>query len=353
VHEHAPFNNMRCKVAITIKEIAKLAGVSRGTVDRALNARGGVNPDVEENILKIAREHGYKPNLAAKSLAMTQQNLSIGVIIYSENNHFFDTVIEGINAAADEIQEFGISVAIHKTNGFDVDKQLSRIDKLLNSGINALAITPINDDRIIKRLEEIDNLPIIALNTYIKGEHSIDYIGCDYYKSGQTAGAMMGLFSKGEGNALIITGSHSIYGHNRRVNGFTDVIDSEYPSLSVKSVIENDDDDELSYKLVKNTLETDKTINCFYFAAAGVEGGVKALMEDSRCNDFVIITNDSSPSREELIKQGVIDATICQQPFEQGYNCIKELFNCIMNKKMTTGKKTFTNIEIKLKYNFN
>ena len=46
-------------MAITIKKIAILAGVSRGTVDRALNSRGGVNPDVEAKIIKIAREHGY------------------------------------------------------------------------------------------------------------------------------------------------------------------------------------------------------------------------------------------------------------------------------------------------------
>lgn len=341
-------------MAITIKEIANIAGVSRGTVDRALNARGGVNPEVEEKILQIAKEHGYKPNLAAKSLAMTQQNLSIGVIIYSENNQFFETVIDGINEAAEEIKEFGITVTICKINGFDVGKQLSKIDELINSGINALAITPINDEKIIKRLEEIDDIPIIALNTDIEGEHNIDYIGCDYYKSGQTAGAMMGLFSKGMGNVLIITGTHTVYGHNRRVKGFTDVIQKEYPSLLIKQTIENNDDDEISYNLLKEIIKSDnKNIDCFYFAAAGVDGGVKALMEDNRCKDFVIITNDTSPSRIELIKSGIINATICQQPFEQGYNCIKELFNCIMNKKMTTGKKSYTNIGIKLKYNFN
>lgn len=339
-------------MSITIKEIATLAGVSRGTVDRALNSRGGVNPEVEAKILKIAQEHGYKPNLAAKSLAMSQHNLSIAVIIFSESNDFFNTVIDGINAAANEIKEFGINVIIKKIDGFDVDKQLKRIDNLIESGINALAITPINDKRIINRLEEITDLPIIALNTDIEGKHAIDYIGCNYYKSGQTAGAMMGLFSKGIGNTLIITGSHSVYGHNRRVKGFAEVIESEYPSIKIANTIEDKDNDELSYNLVKEEISKDKTLNRFYFAAAGVEGGIKALMEDERCDEFVIITNDTSKKRIELIKAGVIDATICQQPYEQGYMCIKELFNCIMNKRMTTGAKNYTNNEIKLKYSF-
>ena len=164
-------------MAITIKEIAKIAGVSRGTVDRALNNRGGVNSDVANKIQNIAKEHDYKPNLAAKSLAMTQQNISIGIILFSENNHFFDAVVDGINAAADEISEFGITVALHRTNGFDVDLQLHKINELLHAGTNALALTPINDDKIINKLESLKNLPIIALNTDIEGKHNIDYIG--------------------------------------------------------------------------------------------------------------------------------------------------------------------------------
>ena len=47
----------------TIKEIAALAGVSRGTVDRVLNDRGAVNPETAEKIRKIAKELDYKPCL--------------------------------------------------------------------------------------------------------------------------------------------------------------------------------------------------------------------------------------------------------------------------------------------------
>ena len=109
--------------------------------------------------------------------------------------------------------------------------------------------------------------------------HNIDYVGCNYYKSGQTAGAMMGLFSKGIGNVLIVTGSRSVYGHNRRVKGFTEVISNEYPSIKISDVVENKDRNDLSYEIVKTAIEKDKTLNCFYFAAAGVDGGIKALLE--------------------------------------------------------------------------
>lgn len=54
---------------VTIREVAEAANVSRGTVDRALNHRPGVNPQVAERIIKIADELGYKPDMAARTLA--------------------------------------------------------------------------------------------------------------------------------------------------------------------------------------------------------------------------------------------------------------------------------------------
>ena len=50
-------------MAITAQKIAELAGVSRGTVARALKNRTGVNPETKEKILEIARKYNYKPNL--------------------------------------------------------------------------------------------------------------------------------------------------------------------------------------------------------------------------------------------------------------------------------------------------
>ena len=57
-------------MAVTLQQIAEKAGVSRGTVDRALNNRGRIRPEVAEKIRKIAQEMGYRPNRAGKALAL-------------------------------------------------------------------------------------------------------------------------------------------------------------------------------------------------------------------------------------------------------------------------------------------
>jgi LacI family transcriptional regulator len=59
----------RVFMAMTIKQIAKLAGVSRTTVSRVINNHPGVRPQTRERVLKIVQEYGYEPNLVARSLA--------------------------------------------------------------------------------------------------------------------------------------------------------------------------------------------------------------------------------------------------------------------------------------------
>ena len=66
---------------VTIRQIAEESGVSRGTVDRVLNNRGKVRPEVEERVRKVAEELGYKPNLLGRALIKMKENIKIGVIL--------------------------------------------------------------------------------------------------------------------------------------------------------------------------------------------------------------------------------------------------------------------------------
>ncbi|MDO4471239.1 MAG: helix-turn-helix domain-containing protein, partial [Bacillota bacterium] len=56
-------------MSITVKEIAEIAGVSRGTVDRALKNRSGISPETKKKILKIAEKYDYHPNVIGTALA--------------------------------------------------------------------------------------------------------------------------------------------------------------------------------------------------------------------------------------------------------------------------------------------
>lgn len=65
-------------MALTLAQIAQLAGVSLSTASRVINERPNVRPEVRERIWQIVREHGYQPNEAARSLALRRQSEATG-----------------------------------------------------------------------------------------------------------------------------------------------------------------------------------------------------------------------------------------------------------------------------------
>ena len=73
---------------ISSLELARLCGVSQGTVDRALHGRAGISLKTRDRIVDLAQQHGYLPNPAAREL-ITGQSGTVGAIIPSVNNIFF------------------------------------------------------------------------------------------------------------------------------------------------------------------------------------------------------------------------------------------------------------------------
>ena len=86
---------------VTIKEIAALANVSRGTVDKVLNNRPGVKDSTREKVLKIAAELHYQPNAMARALQQKKSNI-IGLVLPYINYAFFSELTDAVEESCHE-----------------------------------------------------------------------------------------------------------------------------------------------------------------------------------------------------------------------------------------------------------
>jgi len=100
-------------VAVTLVEIAQVAGVSVSTVSRALsNGKYPLKQETRQNILKLAEEMGYKPNLVARSLQSNRSHL-VGVVVDRMQSPFAAATVEGIQ---DGLRNAGYSISIAYSN---------------------------------------------------------------------------------------------------------------------------------------------------------------------------------------------------------------------------------------------
>ena len=215
----------------TLKEIADLAGVSRGTVDRVLNHRGSVNPQTEKKILEIVQALDYKPNKAGIVLAAQKKNLKLGVVLLGLYTVFYDDILAGVRDKAAELEGYNCSVLLRQTE-YDLTQQLDAIDELVSEGINGLAISPYNDNAVREKIDALydQGIPVVTLNTDIENSKRLAYVGCHFYRSGETAGGLMHLMTGGvSGDGVhvgIISGSTNILCHTERIAGFRHVTES-------------------------------------------------------------------------------------------------------------------------------
>ncbi len=336
-------------MAVTIKQIAQICGVSRGTVDRVLNNRGKVKPETEKKIKQIVEQLGYTPNIAGKALAVRKKNLTIGVILISEGNAFFDDVLRGISKAEEELEGYGVSVEIRTMKGYDVELQLSIMEELSES-INMLVVSPINSPLIAKQINLLteDGIDVITINTDIENSNRICHVGNDYIKSGRTACGMMGLLTGGKATIGIITGSSKILGHNQRILGFEQVAKEKYPEFRIVDTVETNDDDIQGYEVTQKMLQQYKDLDALFIAAAGAYGVCRAVISMGMEDKLTIISFDDTPAIREMMQKGLIKTTICQQPYTQGYKAIDLAFKYIVTKSHPEKEQYIVKNEIKI-----
>ena len=180
-------------MAVTVKQIAELANVSRGTVDRVLNNRSGVSEATRQKVLKIAKELHYEPNFLAKALVSKKESLKIGVILTPDYNPFIHDIISGINRAKKEFSAFGIEVIIKLMTSLDPSEEIRIINDLTENGVSGMAVFPLDHPNVYALLNSLieKGIAVITFNSPAPEVKSLCFIGQDHYKGGRTAAGLM------------------------------------------------------------------------------------------------------------------------------------------------------------------
>lgn len=145
-------------MSVTIKDIARICGVSVGTVDRALRNRPGISPQTRERVLATADKHGYKPNMLARSLKV-RRTFEIGLIVHDLENEFFSQLVNSVQETAWEKGLF-IQVAVSRR---DPGRERLALEHMAGRNVDGIILFPTSIepgfDRFLKGLDR----PIVTI----------------------------------------------------------------------------------------------------------------------------------------------------------------------------------------------
>ena len=243
-------------MSVTIKDVAKKAGVGITTVSRAMNDKSEILEETKKNILKIADELGYRPNSLAKSL-VTRKSKTIGVLIPDSMYSFFSDMVQGI---ADENLLRGYSIVLSHSQG-DADRELEYIRILEERRVDGMLIYPVQeDDRYIGELKK-SSIPFVFLNRHT------NELECDFVINDNFHGAYLAvdyLIKKGHSEITYLCAKQASSTGRERIEGCQEAFkrnDLNLTSLNIKNCKPNI---ESCYNHVKNHLIENKKITAIF-----------------------------------------------------------------------------------------
>ena len=311
-------------MGVTIRQIAEAAGVSRGTVDRALNNRGRIRPEVAERIRAIADEMGYKPNQLGRALSMSRNNIKIGVILQGAETPFMKEVLKGIQEACAEVDNLGGTVLVHKIEHQNAEDVILAMEKMRMEEVRGIAMVPLDEERVkreIDRFVEEFRIPVVTFTSDVEDTKRLCFVGQNGVQCGRAAAGLMGELTGGKGKVVVISGYSTNTSLSSRAREITEGIFKDVPDL-----------------------------DGIYLTSHGEEGVCEAIAGAGKAGQVKMVANDFMGRNYELMREGFIHFLIGQDARIQGYEPVMILFRLLFNGEAPERAKIFTEIYIRNEY---
>ena len=330
--------------------IAELAGVSIGTVDRALHGRPGINEETRARVLRIAKKIGYKPNLAARSLS-TRRRIRIGVCVPKEIHYFYNEVWEGIHEEMRKYVDRGIEFLLHPVPELGKGERAA-FRKIIDEGVEGVVVTPGNPDAMTPLIDaaEKSEIRVICVSTDAPESLRSCIVCVEPRLNGLIAGELMSKFVPTGSRVAIITGMLKTVDHSEKAEGFTKSFCEFCRDGSVVATVEAHEDPEESFNKTRKLLKQFPDLAGIYVNTVNCLPVCRALSAAKRAGSVRLITTDLFREMVAHFAAGTIHASMHQRPYRQGQLAVRSLADHLL-QDMDLPKTHYLNPGIILRSN--
>lgn len=325
---------------IRIKDIARLAEVSVGTVDRVLHGRPGVSENSRQRVEKILKELHYQPNVYASALASNKKyNFACMLPIHNEGSYWC-AIEKGLKQAVSTYNDFHISITPlyydpHSPESFEKCAQ-----EVIAGNPDGVVISPTLPEKTFSLVGELKKaqIPFVFVDSNIAELNPLAFFGQDSAQSGYFAGSMLMLLAHQENQVVIFRHIHNdknklMNQQQNRERGFRKYMEKYHPACQILEVdVEVKLSKEEVNTLLDNFFATHPDVKCglTFNSQVGIFG---EYMEQRGFSEFRLLGYDLLERNVQCLKNGSVRFLIAQQPVMQGYNSIDGLCRHLIFKK--------------------
>lgn len=338
-------------VRVTLKMIAEKAETSIGTVDRALNNRGGVNEESKRRVLQVAEELGYRPNKFASALGR-KKDIVIGVAYPEEPDEFYRQIDAGLSRASEELQDYGVIIEKIRYRTQDPEtayRRLKDVDPARYDGLAINSAGSLNTESIDRFVSA--GTPVITFNTDAPDSSRLFYIGNNSRQSGLTGGELLSLLLGGKGNVTVLGNFTRATPFIERFGGFCEFAQMDAPDLHIYPCSECLSDPGLAAKSLTDLISRMPDINGVFCTGYSSTVGAVAAVQAMGRRDIKIVGFDVTDRTAQALREGWCSALLYQDPYRQGHQAAHLLVRHILEGWLPHKPRLHVDTQIVMKSN--
>lgn len=339
---------------VTIKDVARIAGVSKGTVDRVVHNRGEVSDESRRRVLEVIERIGYQPNIYASMLASRRKRLIACLVPSFRPGEFWELVYNGILRSKREEGSLNIEIELFSYDQFDEDSFRETCARLLDRSPGGVIMAPMYRHSATQLTAELTmrSIPYIFIDSRLENTGYLAFFGMSMYHSGYQGGSLL-LDCRDESGVLIAGVEQPGRSNNtasERRRGFLAYLEEHHPACTVyeESIRPYD------------TAHTVKTLDTFFAAHPEVRCTITfssrvhlmaAYLEHRRMRDCRLVGYDMLGRNLDALRKGFCKYLITNVPEMQVYHGIRALAEYLALHKAPAVRDHFSPIDILTEYN--
>jgi len=305
---------------LTIKDIAQLAGVSKGTVDRVLHKRGKVSQKALDSINAVLEQADYEPNLIARNL----KNNKIYKVCVVLPNPTFDSYwlpcIKGIEEAKKEFKTFNLSINTYYFDPENTESFIAVNETVLDLAPDAVLLAPLFYKEAQEAVEKYNEQDILVntFNNQLESGEIKNFVGQDLFRSGRVAAKLMeSITPKGQIAIIHIDEKFKNAIHmQEKEKGFRNYFDQKgSPDYEINTLKLKRTNYEIKFE---DFIKENPNLTGIFITTSKAYL-IAEIINQTTSNKISIIGYDLLDKNIAFLNQGTIDFLINQNPKQQVY----------------------------------
>lgn len=248
------------------------------------------------------------------------------MVTFASGIEYWRGCFAGMKDAADLL---GVKAIYTGSPQADVNQEVTVFEQVIAKKPAGIAVTCANPEGLKIPINKAiaAGIPVVTFDADSPSSARYSYLGTSNYNAGATAARYMGKLLGGRGEVAVSTVTGQL-NHEERKLGFIETLAKEYPKIKVVAIGNDNNDQTKAATLVAGFLQANPNLKGIFCtdSLGGVGAGI-ALREANALGRVKIVSFDTDKGTLDLIREGVISATITQGTWNMGYWALQFLYN--------------------------